>query len=46
MIEPNNALTKFRDRHCPNLSYDDPEIVYNLLRKLAKKNKWSNESEK
>ena len=45
-IKPKNALVKFRNLHCHELSYDDPEIIYLLLEKLAKKNKEMEENEK
>ena len=34
-VEPSPALVEFKEEYCPHLSYDDPELLYQLLEKLS-----------
>jgi len=36
-VEPSPALVEFREKYCPHLSYDDPELLFQLLKKLSDK---------
>jgi hypothetical protein len=33
-IEPSPKLIEFRQKYCPHLSFDDPELLFLLLEKI------------
>ena len=35
-IQPNDALTRFHKRHCPDLPIDSSEVFYKLLGEINK----------